>query len=61
MHEVKVYDRSGKLKKVISINALNRRENQQIEDPSIFSKKKRFGRLGGKPVKNQEKPKTPNN
>jgi len=61
MHEVKVYDRSGKLKKVISINALNRRENQQIDNPSIFSKKKRFGRLGGKPVKGQEKPKTPNN
>jgi len=61
MHEVKVYDRSGKLKEVISINALNRRENQQIENPSIFSKKKRFGRLGGKPVKSQEKPKTPNN
>ena len=61
MHEVKVYDRSGKLKKVISINALNRRENQQIENPSIFSKKKRFGRLGGKPVTKQEKPKTPNN
>jgi hypothetical protein len=58
MHEVKVYDRSGKLKEVISINALNRRENQQIENPSIFSKKKRFG---GKPVKSQEKPKTQNN
>jgi hypothetical protein len=61
MHEVKVYDRSGKLKEVISINALNRRENQQIENPSIFSKKKRFGRLGEKTVKGQEKPKTPNN
>lgn len=61
MHEVKVYDSSGKLKKVISINALNRRENKQIENPSIFSKNKRFGRLGGKTVKSPEKPKTPNN
>jgi len=61
MHEVKVYDRSGKLKEVISINALNRRENQQIKNPSIFSKKKRFGMHGGKPVKSQEKPKTPSN
>ncbi len=61
MHEVKVYDSSGKLKEVISINALNAREKQQIDNPSIFSKKKRFGRLGGKSAKGQEKPKTHNN
>ena len=52
MHEVKVYDGTGKLKKVISIKTLNARENQQIDNPSIFSKSKKFGKLGGKPVKN---------
>ncbi len=61
MHEVKVYDHSGNLKEVISINALNKRENQQIDNPTIFSKKKRFGRLGGKSVKSHEKSKAPNN
>lgn len=60
MHEVKVYDSSGKLKKVISINTLNKRENQQMENPSIFKRNKRFGRLGGKPSKAPEKPGTHN-
>jgi len=60
MHEVKVYDSSGNLKKVISINALNKRDQRQIENPSIFKKNKRFGRLGGKPAKAPEKPETHN-
>jgi len=58
MHEVDVYNNSGKLKEVISLNA---REKQQIYNPSIFSKNKRFERLVIKPVKGQEKPKTHNN
>ncbi len=32
MHEVKVYDSSGKLKKVISPQALDIRSKQQYED-----------------------------
>jgi hypothetical protein len=42
-------------------NALNARENQQIDNPSIFSKNKKFVRLGGKFIKGQQKPKTHNN
>lgn len=41
MHEVKVYDKSGKLKKVISVQALNKRSKQQIENPSMFRKNPR--------------------
>lgn len=54
MHEVKVYDSTGKLKKVISKITLNAREQQQIDDPSIFTKSKKFGKLGGKPVKTRK-------
>jgi len=41
MHEVKVFDSSGKLKKVISINALNIRSKQQLETPSMFRRNKK--------------------
>jgi hypothetical protein len=41
MHEVKVYDRSGKLKKVISSEVLDIRSNQQIETPSMFRRNKK--------------------
>lgn len=41
MHEVKVYDSSGKLKKVISIKSLNTRSIKQLETPSLFQKNKR--------------------
>ena len=44
MNEVKVYDSSGNLKKVISINQLNIREKLQMETPSIFRRNKRTGR-----------------
>lgn len=44
MHEVKVYDNSGKLKKVISIKALNIRSTKQLETPSMFRKNKK-GRM----------------
>jgi len=41
MHEVKVYDGSGKLKKVISVKSLNKRSDRQIESPSLFRKNRR--------------------
>ena len=40
MHEVKVFDSSGKLKKVISVKALDRRSQKQIDTPSLFRKNK---------------------
>ena len=40
MHEVKVYDSSGKLKKVISSQALDIRSKQQMETPSMFRRNK---------------------
>lgn len=53
MHEVKVYDRSGKLKKVISVKALNIRSTKQLETPSIFRNNKRAGRPWAKSPKIQ--------
>jgi hypothetical protein len=44
MHEVKVYDSSGNLKKVISIRSLNIRSKKQMEVPSLFRKNKRTGK-----------------
>ncbi len=41
MHEVKVYDNSGELKKVISIKALNIRSQKQLETPSMFLRNKK--------------------
>ena len=41
MHEVKVYDSSGKLKKVISVKTLTTRSDQQINSPSLYIKKGR--------------------
>jgi len=55
MHEVKVYDSSGNLKKVISVQALNIRSKQQMEVPSLFRKSKKPGRVPDKPAASQEK------
>lgn len=41
MHQVKVYDSSGNLKKVISVKALNKRSDKLIESPSLFKKNPR--------------------
>jgi len=38
MHEVRVYDDSGKLKKVISVNELKKRADRQVESPMLFKK-----------------------
>ncbi len=44
MHEVKVFDGSGKLKKVISVKALNIRSKKQLETPLLYRKYKSGGR-----------------
>jgi len=41
MHEVKVFDSSGNLKKVISVKSLNKRTEKQINSPSFYNKKGR--------------------
>jgi hypothetical protein len=41
MHEVRVYDSSGKLKKIISVKALTKRSDLQIQSPSLYVKKGR--------------------
>ena len=38
IHPVKVYDPSGKLKKIISQKILNRRSDEICHNPSLFSK-----------------------
>ncbi len=38
MFEVKVFDSSGNLKKVISEKALNKRSDKQINSPSLYRK-----------------------
>ena len=38
IHEVKVYDSSGKLKKVISQKTLSRRSDKLFQNPSLLSK-----------------------
>jgi len=44
MHEVKVYDSSGNLKKVISVKKLNNRSQKLLESPSLFRKNKKAGK-----------------
>ena len=52
MHEVKVFDSSGNLKKIISVKTLNKRTEKQINSPSFYNKKGRkvkpFVQEGGK-------------
>ena len=38
MHQVKVYDNSGNLKKIISAKALQKRSDKLIESPSLYRK-----------------------
>lgn len=44
MHEVKVYDSYGNLKKVISVQKLIIRSKKQLELPFLFRKNKRAQR-----------------
>ena len=55
MHEVKVYDSSGKLKKVISTQTLNIRSKKQLETPSMFLRNKRGRKPWAKSPKTQAK------
>jgi len=48
IHEVRVYNHSGKLQKVISKKALYKRSDRLFEDPFLFCKATR-GRPKGKP------------
>ena len=48
IHEVKVYNPSGKLRKVISQKALYKRSDMLFQDPFLFCKAK-SGRPKGKP------------
>ena len=50
MHEVKVFDSSGKLKKVISVKSLQKRSLEIIEKPSLFRKKGGPGKPGKTPA-----------
>ena len=38
MHEVRVYDHTGSLKKVISVKALKKRSDMIIDSPTLFRK-----------------------
>ncbi len=53
MHEVKIYDSSGNLKKVISVKSLNIRSNKQLEFPSLFKKNKKGRKVWTKSIKSQ--------
>ena len=55
MHEVKVFDSTGRLKKVISPQTLNIRSKQQMETPSMFRRNKKSGMPWSKSSKNQTK------
>ena len=61
MHEVKVFDSAGRLKKVISVKALDKRSQKQIDTPSLFRKNKGPGRPAGKSTTSQGKPETTKN
>ncbi|PIQ97771.1 MAG: hypothetical protein COV67_02725 [Nitrospinae bacterium CG11_big_fil_rev_8_21_14_0_20_56_8] len=59
MHEVKVYDSFGNLKKVISVEKLIVRSKKQLEFPALFRKNKRTGRPPAKTPKTPAKAGTP--
>jgi hypothetical protein len=58
MHEVKVYDSFGKLKKVISTKTLNIRSKQQLETPAMFLRYKKGRKPWSKSTKSQTKAET---
>jgi hypothetical protein len=47
MHEVRVYDDSGKLKKVISVKELKKRADLQVESPMLFKKNRPAAKTEG--------------
>lgn len=54
MHEVKVYDISGKLKRVISVQELNIRSQEQMDSPFLFRKNKTVRRPAVKSPNNMK-------
>jgi len=54
IHEVRVYNPSGKLQKVISKKALYKRSDMLFQDPFLFCKPTR-GRPKGRPKKGSSK------
>jgi hypothetical protein len=58
MHEVKVYDSSGKLKKVISTQTLNIRSKQQLESPAMFLRNKKGRKPWSKSTKRETEAET---
>ena len=56
MHEVKVFDSTGRLKKVISPQTLNIRSKQQMETPSMFRRNKKVECHGQNLLKIKQKP-----
>ena len=55
MFEVKVFDSSGNLKKVISEKALNKRSDKQINSPSLYRKGRKKLKTPAKIVKTTAK------
>jgi len=55
MHEVKVYDSAGLLKKVISVKSLNKREDEKADSPHLFRRNKRGPKPRTATVKTQAK------
>jgi hypothetical protein len=55
MHEVKVYDSAGRLKKVIPVKTLNKREDRKAEFPGLFRKNKRNSKVWASSPKTQVK------
>ena len=55
MYEVKVFDNSGNLKKVISVKKLHIRSQKQLDTPYLFRKNKKIGRPLAKTPKAQAK------
>jgi hypothetical protein len=53
MNEVKVFDGTGKLKEVISVDDLNVRSEKQLEFPNLFLKNKKIRRPPGKSSEDQ--------
>ena len=59
MHEVKVYDSTGNLKQVISVNTLIKREDQKSEFPNLFRRNKKVYKPRGTTPEPAVKTKTP--
>ena len=59
MHEVKVFDSTGRLEKVISPQTLNIRSKQQMETPSMFRRNKKGSMPWSISSKNPAKKATP--